>query len=121
MKKDMTMTTTKKKPQQAETTMSPGAPVPVVRARAEHLAAGKSLRARVPRNSLATTPTTGLQVQACGDCHLLNFGVFATPERHLIFDLNDFDETHPAPWEWDLKRLAASFVIAARDLGLSKG
>ncbi|MGC5195278.1 DUF2252 domain-containing protein, partial [Aphanothece microscopica] len=64
---------------------------------------------------LATTPSTGLQVQACGDCHLLNFGLFATPERNLVFDLNDFDETHPAPWEWDLKRLAASFVVAGRD------
>ncbi|MFY8150289.1 MAG: DUF2252 domain-containing protein [Prochlorococcaceae cyanobacterium] len=64
---------------------------------------------------LATTPSTGLQVQACGDCHLLNFGLFATPERNLVFDLNDFDETHPAPWEWDIKRLAASFVVAGRD------
>ena len=63
---------------------------------------------------LAGTPTTGLRVQLCGDCHLLNFGVFATPERNLIFDVNDFDETLPGPWEWDLKRLAASFVIAGR-------
>ena len=63
---------------------------------------------------LARTRTTGLCVQACGDCHLLNFGVFATPERRLIFDINDFDETLPAPWEWDIKRLATSFVIAAR-------
>ena len=62
---------------------------------------------------LAHTPATGLRVQACGDCHLLNFGVFATPERRLIFDVNDFDETLPAPWEWDIKRLATSFVIAA--------
>lgn len=68
---------------------------------------------------LASTPQTGTQVQACGDCHLLNFGFFATPERHLVFDLNDFDETHPAPWEWDLKRLAASFVVAGRDNRLS--
>jgi uncharacterized protein (DUF2252 family) len=68
---------------------------------------------------LATTPNIGIQVQACGDCHLLNFGLFATPERHLVFDLNDFDETHPAPWEWDLKRLAASFVVAGRDSRLS--
>ena len=59
---------------------------------------------------LATTPTTGIRVQACGDCHLLNFGLFATPERNLIFDINDFDETLPAPWEWDVKRLAVSFV-----------
>jgi uncharacterized protein (DUF2252 family) len=64
---------------------------------------------------LATTPTAGIEVQACGDCHLLNFGAFATPERNLVFDLNDFDETLPAPWEWDLKRLVVSFVIAARD------
>ncbi|HZR80532.1 MAG TPA: DUF2252 domain-containing protein [Candidatus Binatia bacterium] len=64
---------------------------------------------------LATTPTSGIQVQACGDCHLLNFGLFATPERNLIFDMNDFDETLPAPWEWDVKRLAVSFLVAARD------
>ena len=64
---------------------------------------------------LATTPTTGIRVQACGDCHLLNFGLFATPERNLVFDLNDFDETLPAPWEWDLKRLAVSFAVAGRD------
>ena len=68
---------------------------------------------------LATTPTTGIRVQACGDCHLLNFGLFATPERNLIFDINDFDETLPAPWEWDVKRLAVSFVVAARDNRLS--
>ena len=61
---------------------------------------------------------TGLQVQAIGDCHLMNFGGFATPERTLVFDANDFDETHPAPWEWDLKRLAASFVLAGRSGGL---
>ena len=63
---------------------------------------------------LVHTPTIGVRVQACGDCHLLNFGGFATPERRLLFDLNDFDETLPAPWEWDVKRLAASFVIASR-------
>ena len=68
---------------------------------------------------LATTPTTGIRVQACGDCHLMNFGLFATPERHLVFDVNDFDETHAAPWEWDLKRLVVSFAIAARDNQLS--
>jgi uncharacterized protein (DUF2252 family) len=68
---------------------------------------------------LAQTSKTGVNVQGCGDCHLLNFGLFATPERHLVFDLNDFDETLPAPWEWDLKRLAVSFVIAARDDKLS--
>lgn len=64
---------------------------------------------------LATTPSTGLHVQACGDCHLLNFGLFATPERNLVFDLNDFDETLPAPWEWDVKRLAVSFAVSGRD------
>jgi uncharacterized protein (DUF2252 family) len=64
---------------------------------------------------LAQTPVNGVRVQACGDCHLLNFGGFTTPERHLIFDINDFDETLPAPWEWDVKRLAASFVIAGRN------
>ena len=68
---------------------------------------------------LARTPSTGVRVQACGDCHLLNFGAFATPERNLVFDLNDFDETLPAPWEWDLKRLAVSFLIAGRDNRLS--
>jgi hypothetical protein len=67
---------------------------------------------------LAGTPTTGIHVQACGDCHLLNFGGFATPERRLIFDINDLDETLPAPWEWDVKRLAASFALAARANGL---
>jgi uncharacterized protein (DUF2252 family) len=64
---------------------------------------------------LATRPSTGLRVQVCGDCHLLNFGMFATPERNLAFDINDFDETLPAPWEWDVKRLGASFAVAARD------
>jgi uncharacterized protein (DUF2252 family) len=68
---------------------------------------------------LARTPATGLRVQACGDCHLMNFGGFATPERNVIFDINDFDETLPAPWEWDVKRLVASFVLAARSTGLS--
>jgi uncharacterized protein (DUF2252 family) len=68
---------------------------------------------------LANTPNTGVQVQACGDCHVLNFGLFATPERNLVFDLNDFDETHPAPWEWDLKRLVVSFIIVGRDNKLS--
>jgi uncharacterized protein (DUF2252 family) len=64
---------------------------------------------------LAGTPHTGLRVQACGDAHLLNFGAYATPERRVIFDINDLDETLPAPWEWDLKRLAASFVLACRN------
>ena len=63
---------------------------------------------------LATTPRSGLAVQACGDAHLSNFGVFASPERRLIFDVNDFDETLPGPWEWDVKRLAASLEVAGR-------
>lgn len=67
---------------------------------------------------LAATPTMKVPVQVCGDCHLLNFGAFATPERNIVFDINDFDETLPAPWEWDLKRLAVSFVLSARDNGL---
>lgn len=75
--------------------------------------------AAVMAADLSRTPATGLKVQACGDCHLMNFGGFATPERNIIFDINDFDETLPAPWEWDVKRLATSFVLAARSLGLS--
>ncbi len=71
-------------------------------------------------SDLAGTPSSGLRVQACGDCHLLNFGAFATPERRLIFDINDLDETLPAPWEWDVKRLTASFVLACRDNGFSE-
>jgi uncharacterized protein (DUF2252 family) len=74
--------------------------------------------AAVMAADLAPFPTTGLQVQACGDCHLMNFGLFATPERNVVFGLNDFDETLPGPWEWDLKRLVASFVVAARDVRL---
>jgi uncharacterized protein (DUF2252 family) len=69
---------------------------------------------------LARTPVTGLRVQACGDCHLCNFGVYATPERRVIFDINDLDETLPAPWEWDVKRLTASFVLASRNNGFNK-
>src|SRR3974390_74818 len=69
---------------------------------------------------LANTPATGLYVQACGDAHLGNFRCFATPERRVIFDIHDLDETLPAPWEWDVKRLATSFVIAARNNGLSE-
>jgi uncharacterized protein (DUF2252 family) len=69
---------------------------------------------------LAETPVSGVTVQICGDAHLLNFGMFGTPERQLIFDINDFDETLPGPWEWDVKRLAASFEIAGRERGFSK-
>jgi uncharacterized protein (DUF2252 family) len=70
-------------------------------------------------DDLSRTPSSGIYVQACGDCHLLNFGAYATPERKLVFDINDFDETLPAPWEWDIKRLATSFVVAAEDSQLS--
>ncbi len=69
---------------------------------------------------LSSTPNTGMRVQACGDCHLGNFGFFATPERDLVFDINDFDETIPAPWEWDLKRLAASLYVAGSENRLSE-
>ena len=75
--------------------------------------------AAVMAHDLAHTPVTGLTAQLCGDCHVLNFGLFATPERHLVFDLNDFDETLPGPWEWDVKRLAASVVVAGRDNGFT--
>lgn len=68
---------------------------------------------------LASTPSTGVRVQCCGDAHLCNFGGFATPERKILFSINDLDETLPAPWEWDLKRLAASFVVACRNNVLS--
>jgi hypothetical protein len=68
-------------------------------------------------SDLARTPATGIIVQACGDAHLSNFGLFGSPERKLVFDVNDFDETVPGPWEWDVKRLAASMEVAARDNG----
>jgi len=74
--------------------------------------------ALVMATDLAQTSNTGIRVQSCGDAHLLNFGAFATPERNIILDINDFDETLPAPWEWDLKRLAASFEVAGRDRSL---
>jgi len=70
--------------------------------------------AAVMAADLATAPVTGIRVQACGDCHVANFGGFGTPERQLVFDVNDFDETLPAPWEWDVTRLAASIVLAMR-------
>jgi uncharacterized protein (DUF2252 family) len=76
--------------------------------------------AAVMASDLSLTPATGLRVQACGDCHLMNFGGFGTPERQMNFSINDFDETLPAPWEWDLKRLAASFVIAGRYINLKE-
>src|SRR5918997_6584052 len=68
---------------------------------------------------LAETPQSGLEVQLCGDAHLSNFGGFASPDRELVFDINDFDETARGPWEWDVKRLAASIAIAGRELGLA--
>lgn len=71
-------------------------------------------------SDLSGTPVSGIRVQACGDAHLCNFGGFATPERKVIFSINDLDETLPAPWEWDVKRLAPSFVVACRDNGLSE-
>src|SRR5664279_5912323 len=70
--------------------------------------------AAVMAADLATTPSSGITVQCCGDAHLANFGGFAAPDRVLVFDVNDFDETLPGPWEWDVKRLVASFEIAAR-------
>ena len=71
--------------------------------------------AMIMASDLATAPVSGLRVQCCGDAHLSNFGVFASPERRLVFDINDFDETLPGPWEWDVKRLCTSMLIAARD------
>jgi uncharacterized protein (DUF2252 family) len=70
-------------------------------------------------SDLSETPVTGFSVQACGDAHLSNFGIFGSPERQLVFDINDFDETLPGPWEWDVKRLAASLEVAGRDNGFS--
>src|SRR5215213_8537485 len=71
----------------------------------------------VMAHDLASLPKTGIQAQLCGDAHILNFGAYASPERALLFDLNDFDETLPGPWEWDVKRLAASLVVAGRENG----
>ena len=74
--------------------------------------------AAVMAHDLASDPVTGLDVVACGDAHVANFGLYATPERTLTFDLNDFDEASDAPWEWDVKRLATSALIGALDTGL---
>src|SRR4029450_10543248 len=71
-------------------------------------------------SDLATTPQTGIRTQLCGDAHLSNFGAFASPERDLVFDLNDFDETLPGPFEYDVKRMGASFTLAARNNGFSE-
>jgi uncharacterized protein (DUF2252 family) len=76
--------------------------------------------AAIMASDLGATPASGYRVQACGDAHLSNFGIFGTPERKFVFDMNDFDETLPAPWEWDVKRLAASFAVAGREGGLSR-
>jgi uncharacterized protein (DUF2252 family) len=76
--------------------------------------------ALIMASDLSTTPRSGLNTQICGDAHLSNFGIFGSPERALVFDCNDFDETTPGPWEWDVKRLAASFVVSGRDMGFSK-
>ncbi len=75
--------------------------------------------AAVMAMDLAATPNTGIQVQACGDAHVNNFGFFASPERNLVFDINDFDETIPGPWEWDVKRLCASLHVVGRQRGWS--
>jgi hypothetical protein len=74
----------------------------------------------IQARDLAHSAVSGIIVQACGDCHLMNFGGYATPERTLVFDINDLDETFPGPWEWDVKRLCASLVLAARDRSFSK-
>lgn len=76
--------------------------------------------ALIMASDLAATPNSGFRVQLCGDAHLSNFGMFGSPERKLVFDINDFDETAPGPWEWDVKRLAASFAIAGRENGFSE-
>src|SRR5689334_2540230 len=75
--------------------------------------------AAVMADDLSRTPSSGLMVQVCGDAHLSNFGVFGSPERQMMFDINDFDETYPGPWEWDVKRLAASLVVAGRENGFT--
>ena len=75
--------------------------------------------ALIMAGDLAATPRTGLRVQLCGDAHLSNFGIFGSPERRLVFDINDFDETLPGPFEWDVKRLAASLEVAGRDRGFA--
>ncbi|GGX73939.1 DUF2252 domain-containing protein [Streptomyces hiroshimensis] len=77
--------------------------------------------AAVMAADLGTQPRTGIEAQLCGDAHLLNFGLFASPERHLVFDLNDFDETLPGPWEWDVKRLAAGMAVVGRENGFPAG
>ena len=75
--------------------------------------------ALIMATDLAATPRSGVTVQLCGDAHLSNFGLFGSPERQMVFDINDFDETLPGPWEWDVKRLAASFEVVGRDRGFA--
>lgn len=74
----------------------------------------------IQARDLENSPVSGITVQLCGDCHLMNFGGFASPERNMVFDINDFDETFPGPWEWDIKRLVVSLVLAAKELNFSK-
>jgi len=74
----------------------------------------------IQARDLENSPASGINVQLCGDCHLMNFGGFASAERNMVFDINDFDETFPGPWEWDIKRLVASLELAARELDFSK-
>src|SRR4051812_48456344 len=71
--------------------------------------------------ALSHTPTSGLRVQVCGDAHALNFAMYLSPERTMVFDLNDFDETLAGPWEWDVKRLAANVIVAGRERGFTAG
>ncbi|HYK28579.1 MAG TPA: DUF2252 family protein, partial [Streptosporangiaceae bacterium] len=99
--------------QQGETRLAELLPIRYGRMLASPLAYFRGA-ALVMASDLASTPATGLISQVCGDAHLSNFGIFASPERRLIFDINDFDETQPGPWEWDVKRLAASLEIAGR-------
>ncbi|HSS33381.1 MAG TPA: DUF2252 domain-containing protein [Solirubrobacterales bacterium] len=105
--------------QQAETRLQDLVPIRYGRMAASPFAFFRGAAA-VLAADLAATPVSGLRVQACGDAHLSNFGAFAAPDRRLVFDLNDFDETLPGPWEWDVKRLAASFAVAARENGLKR-
>ncbi len=103
---------------QAETRLPELVPIRYARMAAGHFPFLRGAPA-IMAADLATTPHTGLTVQLCGDAHLSNFGIFASPERSLVFDLNDFDETLRGPFEWDVKRLVASVAVAARDRGLS--
>lgn len=104
---------------QAETRLQPLVPLRHERMAASAFAFFRGAAA-VMAADLGATPSTGLRVQLCGDAHLANFGGFAAPDRRLVFDLNDFDETLPGPWEWDVKRLAASIAIAGRDRGFGR-